>query len=163
MKILVAVDSIDFGKEMVSLIENIGPSEKSQVRIMTVIPSILAYSNLAVVPALVQELRDDAREDAVDLINTMAGQLKTAFPNSEIDEKIVEGTPAHEILAMADEWNSDLIIVGSHGLMGIKKLLMGSVSQEVVGNARCSVLVCRNAPAPAAPAHCGEKSEALRR
>ena len=163
MKILVAVDSVDFGKEMVSLIENIGPSQKAQVRIMTVIPSILAYTNLAVVPALVQELRDDAREDAIDLVNAMAGQLKAAFPTSDIDERIVEGTPAHEILTMADEWNSDLIIVGSHGLKGMKKLLMGSVSQEIVANAPCSVMVCRNAPAPAVQALCDEKSEALRR
>jgi len=161
MKILVAVDSLDYGKEMVALIENIGATTDAKLRIMTVIPSILAYTNLAVVPALVQELRDDAREDAVDLVNAMARQLKEAFPASDIDEKIVEGTPAHEILAMADQWKSDLIIVGSHCLKGMKKLLIGSVSQSVVANANCSVLVCRNVPAPTAHALCAEKSEAL--
>jgi len=154
-----AVDSIEYGEEMGTVIENIGASNNPNVRIMTVIPSILAYTSLAVVPALVQELRDDAREDAVDLVNEIARKLKSAFPSAEIDERIVEGTPAHEVLAMAKDWEADLIVVGSHCLKGMKKLLMGSVSQAIVADAPCSVLVCRNQAAAKTHSRDCEKSE----
>lgn len=55
----------------------------------------------------------------------------------------LEGNPADEILKFADEVGADLIAMGSHGLSGVLRLLMGSVSQKVLNQAKCPVLIVR--------------------
>lgn len=53
------------------------------------------------------------------------------------------GHPADEILALATEVGADLIFVGSHGKTGVERLLLGSVSERVVREAKCPVMVAR--------------------
>ncbi len=53
------------------------------------------------------------------------------------------GHATDEILDLAKEVGADLIIVGSHGRTGIKRLLLGSVSEAVVRGARCPVVIAR--------------------
>ncbi len=53
------------------------------------------------------------------------------------------GKPADEILALAAEVGADVIYIGSHGLTGLERLLLGSVSERVVREARCPVMVVR--------------------
>ncbi|MEM7502000.1 MAG: universal stress protein [Pseudomonadota bacterium] len=53
------------------------------------------------------------------------------------------GHPASEICDYADEQGVDLIVVGSHGRTGIKRVLLGSVSRAVSGSASCSVVIAR--------------------
>lgn len=53
------------------------------------------------------------------------------------------GKPADEILELAREVGADLIIVGSKGLTGVERLVLGSVSERVVREAGCAVMVAR--------------------
>ena len=53
------------------------------------------------------------------------------------------GAVALEIVALAEEIQADLIVMGSRGLGGLRRALMGSVSDSVVRHAHCPVLVVR--------------------
>ena len=53
------------------------------------------------------------------------------------------GYPFDEIVAMADHLNVDLIVIGSRGLSGMTRLLVGSTAQRVVEHAPCPVLVVK--------------------
>lgn len=53
------------------------------------------------------------------------------------------GNEAEHITGLAEELGTDLIVVGSRGLGGLKRALMGSVSESVVRHAHCPVLVMR--------------------
>jgi nucleotide-binding universal stress UspA family protein len=53
------------------------------------------------------------------------------------------GKPAEEILAVARDVGADLVIVGSKGLTGLERLVVGSVAERVVREARCTVEVAR--------------------
>jgi nucleotide-binding universal stress UspA family protein len=53
------------------------------------------------------------------------------------------GKPAAEILGVAEDVGADLIIVGSKGLTGIERMVLGSVSEKVVREAGCTVEVAR--------------------
>jgi nucleotide-binding universal stress UspA family protein len=53
------------------------------------------------------------------------------------------GQVALEIVALAEELGADLIVMGSRGLGGLRRALMGSVSDSVVRHAHCPVLVVR--------------------
>src|SRR5215204_107616 len=56
---------------------------------------------------------------------------------------LVEGRVAPEIVALAEEIGAGLIVMGSRGLGGIRRALMGSVCDSVVRHAHCPVLVVR--------------------
>jgi nucleotide-binding universal stress UspA family protein len=61
----------------------------------------------------------------------------------EAEAKVRYGKIADQILAEASTGNHDLIIMGSHGMGGIRRFILGSVSEEVVKRARIPILVVR--------------------
>ena len=69
----------------------------------------------------------------------------------EIEEVIVHGEAAAEIVRVAKEKNADLIVLSSHGRTGIGRILFGSTAEAVVRHASCPVLVVK-------PAKAGETS-----
>lgn len=53
------------------------------------------------------------------------------------------GSPASEIVWLAAEVDADLVLVGSHGRKGLRRLVQGSVAEVVMRSCRCPVLVVR--------------------
>jgi nucleotide-binding universal stress UspA family protein len=63
-----------------------------------------------------------------------------------IETLVEEGRRPYEVIIdTARGRNADLVVVGSHGRTGLNRLLMGSVSERVIGNAECPVLVVKAA------------------
>ncbi|HLA12330.1 MAG TPA: universal stress protein [Pyrinomonadaceae bacterium] len=61
----------------------------------------------------------------------------------DIEELIVHGDAASEIVRVAKERNVDLIVIASHGRTGIGRILFGSTAEAVVRHAACPVLVVK--------------------
>ncbi len=70
-------------------------------------------------------------------------RLQKHFPDWNIEAEESSGSPAREILSRASDWKPDLIAVGFQGRSGLGRFLLGSVSQKVINEARCSVRVAR--------------------
>ena len=61
-----------------------------------------------------------------------------------VEAKLLEGQVVHrEIITEAETSKADLIVIGSHGRTGLKRLFLGSVAQSVLGEAHIPVLVVR--------------------
>lgn len=61
-----------------------------------------------------------------------------------VESRLLEGQVIHrEIARAATEMNADLIVMGSHGSTGLKKLFLGSVAQSVLGEGNVPVLIVR--------------------
>lgn len=61
-----------------------------------------------------------------------------------VEAKLLEGQVIHrEIIREAETSKADLIVIGSHGRTGLKRLFLGSVAQSVLGEAHIPVLVVR--------------------
>jgi nucleotide-binding universal stress UspA family protein len=90
-------------------------------------------------PDFVAEL-DRRATKTLDDWKTNLRTLTTA--RVEIQQRI--GTPAGQVLAMLDaDPTYDLVVVGSHGRTGLKRLFLGSVAERIVRYAKPSVLVAR--------------------
>ena len=66
-------------------------------------------------------------------------QLQDADPRVRelrVESKIAEGDPAREILRLARDTRADLIVMGTHGRTGLRRLLVGSVAEQVLRGAR---------------------------
>ena len=55
--------------------------------------------------------------------------------------RIARGDPAQQIIAMEQEVDADLIVVGKHGSHIIEELLIGSVTKHVLAESQCDVMV----------------------
>jgi nucleotide-binding universal stress UspA family protein len=98
-----------------------------------------------------QEAR--AREEAQNLARAASQRALSYFPSWEVQTEVRLGASAWELIRKADDWRADLLAVGSQGRSALGRLLLGSVSQKVVTEARCSVRVARNSVRePDAPA-----------
>jgi len=91
-----------------------------------------------------KERADRAINEAQALANQGAKRIKADFPGWNVRSEVRCDSPAWAILEMAERDKSDLIVVGSHrhSLVG-GRLILGSVSQRVLYDARCSVRVAR--------------------
>jgi nucleotide-binding universal stress UspA family protein len=85
----------------------------------------------------------DAFEEAERLATKAVARLGSYFTEWKVRAEATSGSPAREILKRANEWGSDLIVVGCQGRSGLGRFLLGSVSQKVVSEAPCSVRITR--------------------
>ncbi|WP_454763893.1 universal stress protein [Cupriavidus campinensis] len=60
-----------------------------------------------------------------------------------IEKPISPGKISSTIVAQADAWNADLIVMGTHGRRGMRRLIMGSVSEGVIAKTNKPVLLVR--------------------
>lgn len=79
---------------------------------------------------------------------TIPDSLKRQLENypvqaAQIERRMEEGNPSAIILRVAEEIKPDLIVLGSHGRTGLKRLLMGSVAETVLRKAPCPVLIVK--------------------
>jgi len=144
MKLLLAVDESPFSQKAVqSVIDHFRPKD-TQVQVVNVIEPIGAYFSAEGFPHLTSEtpiVEHEREKQAGELVQNVCSKLgKAGFRNSNI---VLRGDARAAILDRASEWKPDLIVVGSHGLKGLNRLLMGSVSDAVVRHAACSVQIVR--------------------
>src|SRR5688500_15383812 len=102
----------------------------------------------------VERLRGHVRQ-AVDRARTEAEQaavrVRSLFPDWSVRAEVVADTPHGALVKEAAEWSADLIVVGSHGLSALGRMVLGSVSQQLLHSAPCSVRVGRCGTAGAQP------------
>jgi len=98
---------------------------------------------------------DDKRSKKIERLEGIGNKAtsyieeKAKAAGLEAESAVLSGKPAEEIVNFADEQKVDMIIVGSLGKGGIKRFMLGSVSEKVVRRAKIPVLVVRE--------HKGEK------
>ena len=133
-KILVAVDGSAFSDAAVDQAISLGRICNSQILVISVID--LYPEQMAVAPALVDKMSEEVRQHL--------DKAKQKIDKANIPcETIVHmgGKPHEFIVQEAKERAIDLIVMGTHGRTGIKRVLMGSVAQNVIGLTPCPVLV----------------------
>jgi nucleotide-binding universal stress UspA family protein len=73
-------------------------------------------------------------------LNEKLHNLRDADPDLEMEHRLEDGEPVNEIMRAATETGSDLIVLGTHGRTGFRRLLLGSVAEQVLRRAACPVL-----------------------
>ena len=69
--------------------------------------------------------------------------LQAKFPQWKVSSETTDGSPTWEILARAETFKPDLIILGSQGRTALSRILLGSISQKVLTEAKTSVRIAR--------------------
>ena len=142
-KILLATDGSEEAASAARTAADLAQKTGSELHVVLVELSTayvgMGPPEIADIPAPEQEELD---EEAQSLLDTQVRQIK-ADGGTVTGAYLRLGRPDVEIVALAEELGAGLIVVGSRGLGGIRRALMGSVSDSVVRHAHCPVLVVR--------------------
>jgi nucleotide-binding universal stress UspA family protein len=144
VRVLLGIDGSKYSAAAVqSVIEQVR-IEGTEVHVLHVIEPVRAYISAAMIPHLVSHvpaIEEDRKREAQDLVQRTAEELRKAgFQASGVVE---EGEAKSKIVDHAARWQADLIVMGSYGLTGLNRFLMGGVSDAVMRHAECSVEVVR--------------------
>src|SRR5262245_2899329 len=151
MKLLIAYDGSDCAKAALEDLQRAGLPRVAEVLIMSVAEVFLPPSSPelalpAEVPVAVQRAWQQATR-AVEEAHAMAQQarthLLTFFPTWDVRAEACADSPAWAVIKKADTWQPDMIVVGSHGRSAVGRFLLGSVSQRILTETRCTVRVGR--------------------
>jgi nucleotide-binding universal stress UspA family protein len=157
MKVLIAYDGSDCADSALDDLRRTGLPPDAEALILSVAevwlppppPSsyeIVEAAREAESPADLQKTYlkgSDAVIESRALAERARERLQNNFPGWLIGIEASYGSPAWELIMKADQWKPDLIVVGSHGRNVLGRFVMGSVSQKILTEARCSVRVAR--------------------
>ncbi len=146
MKILIGTDGSDFSHEAVSMAcKTIADPANTEVKIISVFQTYFPLDAYSQSPEYSVVYETAMRTIADKSANEAVLAIQEYFPSSEINVSclVKSGTSDQVIIETAQEWNADLIVVGSHGRGFWGRVMIGSVSDSLVHNAPCSVLVVR--------------------
>lgn len=147
MKVLIATDGSEYSRaaidECCRMFEKAPDAEIEIISVYELmIPPTGPYT---LAPDFVQQADDESRAQANTVAEKALSQIREkcqALADRTII-KIVCGAPVQQIVKEAENWGADLIISGSHGYGFWKRAWLGSVSNAIVHNAPCSVLIVR--------------------
>jgi nucleotide-binding universal stress UspA family protein len=143
MKVILAVDNSEYSEEAVKAVAAMPWPPRTVVRVLSVVEPITppaaelwydAGGNLEVAQ---QEMTKRATYLTAKAAEKLQGK------GFIVETAVRDGDPRSMIVDEAGEWSADLIVLGSHGYTGIKRLLLGSVALSVVSHAPCSVEIVR--------------------
>ena len=133
-RILVAVDGSIYSERALDQAISMAMVCNSSLFAICVLESY--PKSLAPGPGVEQKLKKEAGEILEKV------KEKAAKQNVSCETIVHVGSQPHQfIVKEARERNIDMIVMGTHGRTGLKKLIMGSVAQKVIGYSPCSVLV----------------------
>lgn len=151
-RVLVAIDGSTSSMHAIDYAISIAVKNDSHLIILYVIDFYKfthLSSSIILAPTFGSEKYLEEKSEAEKLMNKIKENFKLKINDNtkskNLKTEIVEGAKsvATTIMEYAESENVDLIIVGSRGRTSFKKLLLGSVSSNVIKNAHCAVLVVR--------------------
>ena len=154
MKILIAYDGSDCAEAALDDLRLAGLPREAEATVISLADVFLPPSSDEgqdeAVPFYVPEGVRVAREHAMQcvaqaraLAERAAKRVRATFPAWHVRAEAEADSPAWGIIKKADEWRADLVVVGSQGQTALGRLVLGSVSQKVLYEARCSVRIAR--------------------
>lgn len=142
-KILCPVDTSDFSRRALEHAAALGEWYGAQVTVLFVRPITLPPALWFGAPAAIPLETPDEREQTVAAIQDYARDITGAEPATVM---VTDGPVVQEILRVAEELPADLIVMGTHGMSGFERLLLGSITEKTLRKATCPVLTVPRPP-----------------
>jgi nucleotide-binding universal stress UspA family protein len=144
MKISIAIDGWECSDGAVEEVAKRPWPADSAARIISVAET-LPPEVLSLPPRYLEEIERAARQRAQTIVDRAITRLRESDARFLlIGSTVVVDSPKDAIVDEAECWGADLIVVGSHGYRGPERAPLGSVSQAVATQAKCSVEIARH-------------------
>lgn len=144
MKVLIAVDGSEYSMKAIEFLSERPWKSEDQFRILAVMETLPMEFGLGHLPETAQSYIDGMREECEKIVSVGKDRLSKKLPDHKIDIFVESGVVVEQICDMAESWPADLVVMGSHGRKGLERFLLGSVAEEVLKKATCSVEIVKS-------------------
>jgi nucleotide-binding universal stress UspA family protein len=138
-RIVVAVDTSDYSEMVVARASAIAIASFAEIHMISVValPKLIASeADIGMQDVRLREKEfQDHHKRLID--EYLMGH------NLHIESRVLHGDPSGKILSYANEIGADLIVMGSKAYGKVQRFLLGGVSEDVVRNAKCSVMIAK--------------------
>ena len=141
LKIIVGVDDSPCSKAAIRYIANATWPKISRFFVVSAVPPVLSGPEEFVSSVALEQFLSEQELRHRKIAERAATELRKAGLSAVT--RVVNTDPRSALEEEARKRGANLIVVGSHGWTGIKKILLGSVASHVVTHAPCSVLVVK--------------------
>jgi nucleotide-binding universal stress UspA family protein len=141
-KILLATDGSEEAELAASTAADLAKASASELHVLHVGPGLPLYE-LPDYPARFEEMVAEQRREAKSILDDQVRGIEAlgvAVVGAHLE---MDGRPARALVELGEKLGAGLVVMGSRGLGGLRRTLMGSVSDSVVRHAHCPVMVVR--------------------
>jgi nucleotide-binding universal stress UspA family protein len=153
MKVLIAYDGSEYADDAIESLQTAGLPQRAEVSVMSVadvfLPPALKEADMFPPrePEAVRRAHERAEQklqEAEKMAKRASEQIKSKFREWQVSHEAVADSPAWALISKTDEWKPNLVVMGArgHSVLG-GRLILGSVSQRVLCEAKCSVRIAR--------------------
>jgi nucleotide-binding universal stress UspA family protein len=148
-KILVGIDGSESSFNAANYAIDLSVKFNSEIILLSIVPSKIHHGDSSGVFGMVsQSYLNDYKKEAEKWFKEIINNLKNeeTFENEQKIKTDIITTPfsiAASILNYAEERDVDLILIGTRGNSGLKKMLLGSVASDIVTYSYCPVLIIK--------------------
>jgi len=138
-RIVVAVDNTEYSEMVMARASAIAIAFSAEIHVISIVslPKLIASE----ADIGIQDVRINEKEFQEHQKQLIDEYLKGR--DLHIESRVLHGDPSGKILSYANEISADLIVMGSKAYGKIQRFLLGGVSEDVVRNAKCSVMIAR--------------------
>lgn len=147
--VLVGMDGSEDSFQAVRFLRSFALPRQTKVRLLSVVerlryPTTAPQALRGQLVRMLKELEAERRGELDKVLERAAAELDDTI--TRVTRYTPTGNPAEEIVATANDFDTDLVVVGARGLGGMARVLLGSVSEKVLHHARCPVLIVKERP-----------------
>jgi nucleotide-binding universal stress UspA family protein len=145
MKLVLALDDSEFAEPTLSSVLTRPWPEQTEILVISVAPQSTA---MVFADQTAEQLAAEAQlavaANYENVVANAVARLRKQFPQYQVyGDVIVGGNVRDRIVQAAQEFEADLIVVGSHGRTPVARFLLGSVADAIMHRAPCSVEVIK--------------------
>jgi len=144
MKILVPVEDPLFGAAIVDFIaRHTWPAGSQFIVVHVIEPYLLDQSPHITFAKLLEANAKQVIADATKMVNSVAHAINNSHPDAVVSQEVVQAHIKEQIIRMADKWQADLVIAGTHGRSGFSRFILGSVSLCLTSELKVPLILVR--------------------
>jgi len=143
-RILCPIDFSEFSANAYEYAQSLAYHYHATLFLQHVVESLMPYDTYYAFPDSYMEVCQRLREGAEKQLEEFAKAHRRG--EIQLQCEVQDGVPTDSILTLAEAKPVDLIVMGTHGLRGIDRLALGSVTEKVIRKSHCPVLAVRKPP-----------------
>ncbi|HEV2261435.1 MAG TPA: universal stress protein [Candidatus Rubrimentiphilum sp.] len=140
-QIIVPIDGSSCADQAVDVAAALAKEQNATCTVVMVVDIAQAAALGFATPDLVNGWLETVQDQARAVVDDAAARLRAQ--GVSVQTEVAEGNPTDAILQVAKKRRGDLIVMGSHGRSGLRRLFLGSVAEAVLRSADIPVLVVR--------------------
>jgi nucleotide-binding universal stress UspA family protein len=145
MRVLIATDGSEFSRAAVRKCCEMLSLQAANIKVISVaeVASAHATEPINVSGKYIREIQSAVLKQSDHFVRDAADVIRKTLCDADVEVTtgLFVGSPQQAILDEAQTWRADLIVVGLHGHGFLERMVLGSVSNSLINQAPCSVLV----------------------